>query len=206
MRGAEWQPILDVVNNAGAVNSAINDSVGNNISNTYQKKTEPIAVATMAMYASDDKSKGTIEERLTNLGFREGAVELPKEFAELAPANNLKRQANYVIGDLSIETTSDLAVRPNDVIGVVPSEFAPKIIQNFVCCKFITGEIESQRYGYIRVEFKIDVDGKIIITNVIYDAYSKLTETQIGYTRIPLSLVAGVKLDLFFAYEANLIV
>ena len=45
-------------------------------------------------------SKGTVEQRLTNLGFREGSITLASGIT--ATTNYLKRQGNYVIGKLVI--------------------------------------------------------------------------------------------------------
>lgn len=67
--------------------------------------------ANIAQYASDDTSKGTIEERLTNLGFRQGSFSIV-DTSVITPAeagttqiiitkNEIKRQGNYCIGNFS---------------------------------------------------------------------------------------------------------
>ena len=57
--------------------------------------------ANIAVYASADTSKGTIEERLTNLGFKEGSITLEDE--SYVTLNELKRQGNYVIGNIDFD-------------------------------------------------------------------------------------------------------
>ena len=69
--------------------------------------------ATYATYASTDTTKGTIEERLTNLGFKSGS----------ASPNNLYRQGNYVYGRIGI-TGATLAL--NATWFTLPKNFRPK--------------------------------------------------------------------------------
>lgn len=68
----------------------------------------------IAMYASSDYSKGTIEERLTKLGFSEGSF-VVSDGATVA-TNSIKKQGKFVIANLAIGLG----------IATVPSEFAPK--------------------------------------------------------------------------------
>lgn len=57
-------------------------------------------VAVEANYASSDHSKGTIEERLTNLGFSQTSVTpVAGDTSPRATALELTRQGNYVIGN-----------------------------------------------------------------------------------------------------------
>lgn len=96
--------------------------------------------ATYAQYASTDTSKGTIEERLTSLGFREGTITLESGIS--ATTNYVKRQGNYVFGRL-VFPNNQIAANPlrrhitgngnySIDIGTLPSGFTPK--QNFVKC------------------------------------------------------------------------
>lgn len=68
------------------------------------KSIKPIAYSGTALVGYDI-SKGTVEERLTNLGFREGSVILANGVT--ATQNVLTRQGNYVLGHL-ILNVSDL--------------------------------------------------------------------------------------------------
>lgn len=105
--------------------------VGNNNKTLAQLYSEGGIVATQAdyaSYASSDTSKGTIEERLTRLGFRQGTVQLNTGFS--ASENYLYRQGNYVIGKLALTNTFDetfySASTPSWLIGEWPSDFSPK--------------------------------------------------------------------------------
>jgi len=56
-----------------------------------------------------DISKGTVEERLTSLGFRQGELTIDTTMLDSDVSitlNILQRQGNYVIGDLAVSTTS----------------------------------------------------------------------------------------------------
>lgn len=82
-----------------------------------------------------DISKGTIEERLTNLGFKQGSISfITSEIQPLFPPvtnvtqNELKRQGNYVLLNFSINVfvTSDMIGSAiNQKIGTIPSNFIP---------------------------------------------------------------------------------
>ena len=91
------------------------------------------------LYASNDTSKGTIEQRLTNLGFKEGSIELASGYT--AVTNKLKRQGNYVIGELIFNpdaykltytlTSVNVYTTSNQfLIGKIPIGFRPKNGQN----------------------------------------------------------------------------
>ena len=75
-------------------------------------------------YASEDTSKGTIEERLTNLGFKQGVAEITGVTVTTL-SNSLKKQGKYVIFNFSI--FSLLAGQTLTII--IPNEFKPK--ENF---------------------------------------------------------------------------
>lgn len=84
---------------------------------TYYLKEKP-DVATTAEYASEDKTKGTIEERLTALGFKEGVAALE---GVTATSNTLTKKGKYVIfnfnGTLKAGTSGKITI---------PNEFKPK--------------------------------------------------------------------------------
>ena len=73
--------------------------------------------ATIALYASEDKTKGTIEERLTKLGFKEGTFAMTGGSA--ATENIIRKQGKYVIASLSV-------VQGNTGVISVSQEFRPK--------------------------------------------------------------------------------
>lgn len=83
--------------------------------------------AQIAKYASEDTSKGTIEERLTNLGFKEGTVSISHGTATL---NNIKKKGKYCILNLVVkaEEEGNLVVSPAQgyIFATVPEDFVPK--------------------------------------------------------------------------------
>lgn len=153
--------------------------------------------AYIAKYASADVSKGTIEERLTNLGFKQGAVE---DLLYTASDNIVKRQGNYVMGRLvgdssSLEVIMDLSAQ----IGVLPPDFRPN--------QDITVEIYKNvfaKYGntYAQATVIIGVDGRITIegfpyTGIYSSADSKIWSYKNG------NYMDWQLFDLKFSYEAN---
>lgn len=99
--------------------------------------------AKIAQYASADTKKGTIEERLTKLGFKEGVVTPVVDSAENVTVTNnvIQRQGNYVIGQFIAvgqfyaytDTETNAYILP---IGTVPKEFIPATTKTF--------------YGYVK--------------------------------------------------------
>lgn len=82
--------------------------------------------AIYAQYASSDTSKGTIEQRLTSLGFRQGSVTFTSS-TFTASENVLLRQGNYVLGSIKgISNLNAVYLPSNGVIAHIPSEFRPK--------------------------------------------------------------------------------
>lgn len=83
-----------------------------------------------------DNSKGTVEERLTRLGFKSGSVTIS---SVTATQNELKRQGNYVLGNLSFSLSS-----AKSVSGTFPQYFRPKT--QTICYgenwRIITGGVE----------------------------------------------------------------
>lgn len=69
-------------------------------------------VAKIALYASGDMSKGSIEQRLTKLGFKQGSIS-----ATNISNATLKRQGNYVIGNFVVSGSFSF---------VLPENFRPK--------------------------------------------------------------------------------
>lgn len=78
-----------------------------------------------------DISKGTIESRLTNLGFKQGSIQLssyvstPSINVGTVTKNIVKRQGNYVLGEFEISfllVTGDTGIG----IGTIPENFRPK--------------------------------------------------------------------------------
>lgn len=83
--------------------------------------------ATYAQYASEDTSKGTIEERLTSLGFKTGSLEILADNSGRKPSvdlNLIRKEGNVVTIYYSGEH-GRVIIGSNSTIGKIPSEFWP---------------------------------------------------------------------------------
>lgn len=110
-------------------------------------------VAKIAQYASEDTSKGTIEERLTSLGFKEGDFTLTnsdfywtqsdQSEKNLGQTIKISREGNYCFLPSRLTVTTGTyrayalfkattgSVAANTTIGYVPAEFAPETSVSF---------------------------------------------------------------------------
>lgn len=95
----------------------------------YDEDSEMLPIiknATEATYASSDHTKGTIEERLTNLGFKQGSL-VPIMFSS-ATTNTIKRQGNYCV--LEFETSESISItNPFTALNIArfPPNFKPVV-------------------------------------------------------------------------------
>lgn len=87
--------------------------------------------ARIAQYASEDTSKGTIEERLTSLGFRTGSLEILADNSGRKPSvdlNLIRKEGNvvtiYYSGEEGRASLDSSSLRQN-IVGKIPSEFWP---------------------------------------------------------------------------------
>ena len=131
--------------------------------------------ATYAQYASLDTTKGTIEERLTNLGFKSGSATIASGSAS---TNNLYRQGNYVYGRIGI-TGATRAL--NATWFTLPQNFRPKTA--------FTTSARGQLKGMVYTDtvtketwltLKFNTDGTVIVT----EADTSLVEHLIGITKL----------------------
>lgn len=108
----------------GNVTTNIN---GKAITSIFESDGTTVKNATIAQYASSDTSKGTIEERLTSLGFKVGNINLSSDVSAslgtggVAPAIIKLGNMCYIFG----RYTHD-GVGSSFVIGTIPEEFRPK--------------------------------------------------------------------------------
>lgn len=86
--------------------------------------------AKIAQYASSDEEKGTIESRLTKLGFRQGSIVLSNTQANIGGAT-LKRQGNYVLVNINIPNMMYSSNVYGGVIGTLPEYFRPRQQQTY---------------------------------------------------------------------------
>ena len=105
--------------------------------------------AKIAEYASEDTTKGTIEERLTNLGFKEGNMTLTSDYEAVnvggVAQNKWTREGNYVLMALSVRVKS--------------SEYPRGSLKIFEC-------FDSDNLNNIPLnEVEETIDGKIVKVN-----------------------------------------
>lgn len=117
-------------------------------------------VANVAMYASSDKSKGTIEERLTKLGFSEGSFEISDlvNNTTTIDRNTIKKQGKYVIASIAVSLPGAIKVpvgmRPKEDTTVTASGLinsnnlvlAAAIIKTDGTIQFL--DSKNNKYGY----------------------------------------------------------
>ena len=148
---------------------------GNADSATNATNAQNATNATYAQYASADKTKGTIEERLTNLGFKSGSATIASGSAS---PNNLYRQGNYVYGRIGI-TGATRAL--NATWFTLPQNFRPKTA--------FTTSARGQLKGMVYTDtvtketwltLKFNTDGTVIVT----EADTSLVEHLIGITKL----------------------
>ena len=209
--GSSSQPVYLSGGTITAITGPIPVSLGGTgVSNS---STEANITAKIANYASSDTSKGTIEQRLTNLGFREGSISLASGVT--ASTNSLKRQGNYVIGTLIISNRISVAANSQVTLGSIPLNFRPKENIKITLASFESNlYVEatgwgSSSYSENRTQYgpyiEIKPDGNIILTGPSGQHY--ITETKSGVTVAAIEnmhdLVSG---SFYFGYEANPII
>lgn len=169
------------------------DANGGTISNVQQVfeildgENQKAKYSEYAEYASEDVSKGTIEERLTRLGFREGSVNMTSP--DTAPSiNSLKRQGNYVLchlvaGDYNLLTYASQAGY-NRTIGRVPEDFMPLQETQGGLNGYAVLQPSTVTHTVLFASVKINLDGYIVVTLENYNTY--VGEIVIGYEAKPL--------------------
>lgn len=144
-------PLQSTERTTTILNLPVTNSV--NILATKEQIERGEIVAKIAQYASEDTSKGTIEARLTSLGFKEGDFTLTnsdfywtqsdQSEKNLGQTIKISREGNYCFlpGRLAVTTGTYRAyalfkattgsVAANTTIGYVPAEFAPETSVSF---------------------------------------------------------------------------
>jgi hypothetical protein len=140
--------------------------------------------ATRATYASTDTSKGTIEERLTNLGFKSGTVSVA--YSGTASVNYVYRQGNYIIGKVVVSNVgSGTSPKDGATLFTIPSNFRPK---NTITTKIACDLLLTQGYGFVTATLTISTSGNAVISNVNHSNYTRIRgyELILGYEANPL--------------------
>ena len=122
-----------------------------------------------------DISKGTIEERLNNLGFKEGSVIFESNIT--ATRNELKRQGNYVLGHIK-GTFPSVESNVTVLIGALPEEFIPQ--------EWFHPDVVLMGASIGWGNFSIDTLGEVSV-----------------YTRPGIGTGRNISFDIYFGYEAS---
>ena len=101
-----------------------------------------ISHSTYAKYASSDTSKGTIEERLTNLGFKTGVAEITQTNCIIS-TNSLKKMGKWCIFNFAMSTSS--SKKPSIAI-TIPVEFRPKEETKIILVQTNTSPMKAAYY------------------------------------------------------------
>lgn len=155
----------------GTLDNIISESSGNNITVKYAK------------YASTDTSKGTIEQRLTNLGFKQGSISLT---SGSATENTVTRQGNYCI--LNLDLQRSFAANETVILGTLPEQFRPSAqITGYGWERITTGTSIVVRGCSV----VITTDGTITVTTIGGDSGDKnvlqLAVSSFGYEAAPIT-------------------
>lgn len=190
-------------NPSGTANLVLYKFEANNgVISNVQKVVQEIEYSGRAL-SDYDINKGTVEERLTALGFREGSITLASGIT--ASTNVIKRQGNYVIGKVefspAVAITSFLGT-PVD-IGDVPEYFRPKVREHIsyrtevstqMSIRTTTGSGSGSLTSTSSDSVTVDIDGKIVGSG---SASWNPSNTKLsGSTAIKLKSIS-------FGYEAN---
>ena len=122
--------------------------------------------AKIATYASEDILKGTIEERLTRLGFKSGVITFAGESYGSASYtdtenNGIYRQGNYVFCRIKIEN-KNIKLQEN-IFGVIPETFRPKKETYFTICA------TSDNFNYGGLLCRVEPSGYVAQINSFGD-------------------------------------
>ena len=139
-----------------------------------------------------DGTKGTIEERLTNLGFKQGSIQLASGITAIT--NVLKRQGNYVLGTLRLPADVPNAPYQSPLIGTVPSDFLPK--EQYYSRPTLTisyGSSGSYTEYTLASDLSIATNGEVSVNRAIVNVGSNLIrfngewEINFGYEANPIT-------------------
>lgn len=113
-------------------------------------------------------SKGTIEQRLTNLGFRQGSTSFANGGSGSA---TLKRQGNYVIASLRLNSASGrygYGYQSGDRILYLPEYFRPKDYKQYTIGGVGKGINSSNNQVSCQATFNLVINtaGEVIINNL----------------------------------------
>lgn len=134
-----------------------------------------------------DDSKGTIEERLTKLGFKTGSIILSSGCT--ASNNVIRRQGNYCLFSSTFTKNGQITNNSIVTIGTIPKEFAAK----------------SSINGYVKCDITFDDTISQTLEGLAYMSVLSTGEIQISNFSIDIGYyVSHIKVYLLsFGYEAQ---
>ena len=197
------------INNVANVTTSINNQ---NINTIFESNGTTVKNATIATYASSDTSKGTIEERLTRLGLREGVATFSSDalmnLNESRSYIKLYRQGNYVILKgklifLDYNSMLNLFSYQRDFF-TLPNEFLPKENAYFFLGSILVANVRTSATNVastnvpITTLCELNINGLCrttpsdsINTHLINPTNMKLDyqfyEFSVGYEAVPLN-------------------
>lgn len=168
----------------------------NGVISNVQKKIQAIEYSGTAL-ADYDISKGTVEERLTKLGFSEDdIIDLDGNVV-----GHISRQGNYVIGNLNENFNSSR-------FGSLPEKYRPKTSQTFgAFSKFyltLSGNtggtfINNYETGGASARYTISSDGSITLSSESKSVIARYTSSYFITALTYPTSISGCN----FGYEAN---
>lgn len=140
-----------------------------------------------------DESKGTIEERLTKLGFKEGRVtEWSTVVSTEQGVNNIKRQGNYCILNWWVTIKNGTANNtPNLGIGNIPDDFLPLKDTEFFAQIDAINQGAAYDSGYCVGVLKTDKSIVIKYFNLTSIRVDRINILNIGYEAKPIEKEEG---------------
>lgn len=136
-----------------------------------------------------DNSKGTIEERLDALGFKQGSLIFPDIFpiVKSVKLNKLERQGNYVLGTLNCQF--DLPLVQSSLAFTIPDNFKLNMPLNICCVQSNTTSTPS----YMLITNTFVVDGIMDYNKFYLEEWGNIKEGvdyifQFGYRANPLTI------------------
>ena len=180
----------------------------NGVISNVEKLVSPIDYTGSALVGYDI-SKGTIEERLSNLGFKEESVSLTPDalsYFENTSEIKCKKQGNFVIVDmnLALKTANlTLAITPFKAtkyltIGNISETFRPKTTQYGVISLALNCTLGTDGVSTINFakEVQVQTDGDIFIPS----GGSTGSSLPSNYS---LNSLQGYRTRIIFGYEAS---
>lgn len=136
--------------------------------------------------------KGTVEERLTRLGFKQGSVTMT---AGIASSQKITRQGNYCLFNLTADIGINIEKSTTVYLAVLPSEFYPTSETTSYARYFYASQAPGgTSTGFGNVKVTITTDGIVKLSNfsVAGGGSTTITATKIvisnvGYEATPIA-------------------